>query len=445
MSNPNDSKIKGTDVFRVNKFNRTNQLPFYVDGSDALANKKQIITFYHVNSNHFVAFKAFITAYNEAYSSDWASEPVYGRADPIYMFKNTTRKITLAFKVPAATVNEAYENLTNVQKLLQYLYPNYKGLRPRAWDPDTNNGAGGFRESPGHAHANTIAGAPLVRLGVMNLARRRDNAQDGDTWQGDARLKTTQRDERTAAATEKRAGKILSNLELGVGSSAQTGLLGAITNINVNHNLEGADGVFEQGSDGGLLPKMIEVNVDFSPIHESFLGWLDDGTFGNSAFPYGANDTRDDYYFPALTTPIEQSSTGTGATTGDENEGLPSTAEDDPADQASPSEDVQSEQAAAMSFTADQAGGEAFAQVANAVSRQGGGYTWTEGWGDYSMNAQGDISWTTGGGGTAAVGSEGWQAILTTVKSDELKLMEQAEQVAGFGDDHLGDPSPGGY
>ena len=334
MSNANDPDLKGTDDFKVNKLNNGQLLPFYVDGTDALANKKQIITFYHVNSNHFVAFKAFITAYNETYSSDWASEQVYGRADPIYMFKSTTRKITLAFKVPAATISEAYENLTNIQKLLQYLYPNYKGLRPQAWDQESKS----FAETPGDAHANTIAGAPLVRLGVMNLARRRDSAADGDQFRPDAEV--------AGGTLEGITFEAKSNLKLHMPATAQTGLLGTISNVNVNHNLEGEDGVFEQDG-GALLPKMIEVNVDFNPIHESFLGWFDDGTFGNSAFPYGANDTKDDYYSAALTTAAEEGSTGTGELNPEEDERLPTATDDDPANQEEPPEDETSDQALA--------------------------------------------------------------------------------------------------
>jgi len=296
----------GNDKFDINKLAAAD-LPFYIDGTDALANtKKQIITFYHVNSDHFVAFKAFITAYNETYNSDWASEKVYGRADPIYMFKNTTRKITLAFKVPAATVDEAYQNLAKVQKLLQYLYPNYTGLHPRAYNPATKT----FEESrdsagnPLAAHANTISGAPLVRLGVMNLARRRD-AADVDKFVGVNEvmkkilkpsewgdMKKVQSAQNKAKAIIKSMGSIEDST-----ADATSGLLGVIENVNINHNIEGDDGVFEGNAGGAILPKMIEVNVDFSPIHEQHLGWFDDGTFGNMAFPYGAVDDMT-YYEP---------------------------------------------------------------------------------------------------------------------------------------------------
>ena len=76
----------------------------YADGSDAYANiNKIVISFYHVPTGRSVYFKAFIEAFNETYTSNWNSEEVYGRPDPIYLFKNTTRNITLAFKIPAAT------------------------------------------------------------------------------------------------------------------------------------------------------------------------------------------------------------------------------------------------------------------------------------------------------------------------------------------------------
>ena len=117
------------------------------DGSEGLANKGFVIGFRHVPSETEVYFKAFITTFNETYSSEWNSETVYGRADPIHMFKNTTRKITLAFKVPCFNSEEAYGNLARVQTLLQFLYPTYA---------DINS-------------ATTITQSPLVRIQVMNL------------------------------------------------------------------------------------------------------------------------------------------------------------------------------------------------------------------------------------------------------------------------------------
>ena len=138
---------------------------FFVDGSDALANKGFVVGFHHVPSGNEVYLKAFITAYNETFSPDWAEEKVYGRADPIYLFKQTTRVITVGIKVPAASAGEAFENLSKIQSLTQFLYPTYVDVQS----------------------ATTIAQSPLIRLQVMNLAadqsyfERKINIEDDGT------------------------------------------------------------------------------------------------------------------------------------------------------------------------------------------------------------------------------------------------------------------------
>jgi hypothetical protein len=232
-----------------------------VDGSDALANKGLVIGFYHVPSETEVYFKAFITAFNETYSSDWNSESVYGRVDPIYQFKNTTRRVTLAFKIPASTTGEAYGNLAKVQTLLQFLYPTYENIDS----------------------ATTITQSPLVRIQVMNLLAQTSPGSGDSARNGEALY-----------------SNYISQAD------ASSGLLGVINNLSVNHNLENPDiGVIEKGDgDAGniaILPKMIEVNLDFAVVHEQSLGWQN-GTFINQLFPYKApavaRQTRADMDIP---------------------------------------------------------------------------------------------------------------------------------------------------
>ena len=247
--------------FDVKKYDADRKDTNYVRATDAMANRGQVITFYHVNSGQNMAFKAFLTTYTDTFRPEWTSEAVFGRADPIYMYKNTSRSITIAFKVPAATQSEAWENLSKVQRLTTFLYPNY-------------NPVGGTAES---APAQTISGAPLVRMGLMNIIRTTENG-NGQPAPG-------------------KGGLVVPN-------NPATGLLGVIQNVTINHNLDNGSstgGGFEQSADTditdedtsadstSILPKFIEVNLDFAVIHETHLGWFDDGTFSNSAFPY---DTR---------------------------------------------------------------------------------------------------------------------------------------------------------
>ena len=218
----------------------------YVDGSDAYANlRKLFISFQHIPTQRSVFFKGFITAFNETYSSEWSSESVYGRADPIYMFKQTQRKISLSFKIPASSESEAYENLGKVQSLVQFLYPNYTDVQS----------------------ATTVSQSPLIRMKVINLLKNtNDNFSPGD-FKSSARARKAAReaDELSSYVSQQTWG-------------SDDGLLGVIDNLTVNHNLEGEDGSFVMGS-SAILPKFLDVNLAFSPIHEHPLGWDADGIF----------------------------------------------------------------------------------------------------------------------------------------------------------------------
>ena len=229
------------------------------DASDALGQAGYSIGLHHTISGKEVYFKAFLTAFNESYNSEWASETTYGRMDAIHMFKNTSRRITVAFKVPASTTGEAYENLARVQTLVQFLYPAY-----------TNVGG-----------AQTIAQSPLVRLKIMNMVQNQAIA--------------------AVPATENLPGDVVyDNYLQRTNVGADKGLLGWMSGLTVNHNLESDVGSFElqhqseqteneqyKGSGATILPKMIEINLDFTVIHEHSLGWAGD-TFSQQSFPYNA-------------------------------------------------------------------------------------------------------------------------------------------------------------
>ena len=258
---------------------------WYADGSDAYANAGYVIGFQYepAGKSQQVYFKAFITSFNETYTSDWATEQVYGRPDPIVLWKSTGRAITLAFKIPCATVAEGYENLIRLQKLIKFLYPMYT---------DVNK-------------AQTVAQSPMVRMRFMNLM------QNISAHQGDLNWK-----------------------KYGFDSNASNGLLGIIKNISINHNLESAEGgalehssspsghrlartgtgrhTVDPGANRSLLPKVIDVNLDFTPIHEHPLGWTKEGdnyyfgfskaSSGDTAeipFPYGAAASVTDARTPA--------------------------------------------------------------------------------------------------------------------------------------------------
>jgi hypothetical protein len=289
------------------------------DGSDVLKNRGYVVVITHVPSGKSITFKAFLNAYTETFSPDWVSEVVYGRADPIYQYKNTIRNLTVGLKIPAFSKQEAFENLAKVQRLTQFLYPNYTEV----------------------GSATTIAQSPLLRLGIMNIAnaQRTTGEITGALTEQLALATSAAQAEALQSAVDRIAvldnddsldteeynrlvEEIYSEYDASINtavttfvadqaqmqddvmdggggmnytsidnSTAKNGLLGAMKSLTINHNLDTEAGVIELGTDtasaGNILSKLIEINFDFGVIHEHHLGWNKDGNFETLSFPYG--------------------------------------------------------------------------------------------------------------------------------------------------------------
>ena len=136
-------------------------MPFWSDGSvpTGLANQAgQYIEFFHLVSRTSVAFRAFVTSYEDKWASEWNTEEAFGRMDPIATFKRTGRKISLGWEVVAEDHLSAYTNLADVSKLVRMLYPSY------------DSGPAGVN-GPARPSTTHIAGPPLLKLKFMNLIR----------------------------------------------------------------------------------------------------------------------------------------------------------------------------------------------------------------------------------------------------------------------------------
>ncbi len=255
-----------TNQFKQDKYNKTRtgiygegRERIVNDGADAYANLRGMqLSFMHVPTNKAVYFKAFIVAFNETFNSDWNQEQVFGRTDPIMMYKGTQRQISLNFKVPAFSEGEAYENLGRIQKLAQYLYPSYTDLDRRG--------------------QRVIAQSPLIRMKVLNLAQ--DQSKKYATEFKEAEKLFGNPDEQ--AATYFNGYKSSNN--------AGQGLLGVIRSMQVDHNIE-AQGVLEKGFNT-VLPKLLDVAVTFDVIHEQTMGFDQQGYELAPLAPYGVELER---------------------------------------------------------------------------------------------------------------------------------------------------------
>tara|TARA_R100001509_G_scaffold145837_2_gene102572 strand:+ start:7285 stop:8049 length:765 start_codon:yes stop_codon:yes gene_type:complete len=125
-------------------------------GDQALVSGRDMyIDFYHIATGFCVKFKAFITSIQDQFTSNWNSQDVYGRMDPLMTFQNTQRVVNLGFSVPAVNLEEAKRNMHALEHLIMQLYPTYQG--------------------------EVIAGSPLMKIKFANLiksATKKHNSPD---------------------------------------------------------------------------------------------------------------------------------------------------------------------------------------------------------------------------------------------------------------------------
>ena len=226
----------------------------FVDGSDAYANNyKAYITFYYVTKGRAVAFKAFITNFSDTFKANWNSTEVYGRGDPIYTYKSTSRSPSLSFDVIASTDEEAYGNLEKVQKLAQFTYPAYS------------------KPSDG---PKIISNAPYVKIGFMNLLTH--------TGVNDKKVEF----KKSNNHAQEKIAKIVA--EYSNGPKGSDGLLVALQDVSFTFDLKESNSVLGKGA---IFPRKISVNVNFYPIHQHE---LDGSTISeNTSFPYATNISED--------------------------------------------------------------------------------------------------------------------------------------------------------
>lgn len=171
------------------------------------------VQFYSIGTGQRAEFAGFISDFTDSFSSNWNNQQIFGRMDPVMNIIGTTRNISLGFTVPAYDLPEARQNLAEINKLAQFLYPTYRTVGSH----------------------QTVKGNPLVKVQFQNLiASGKNTLQAGKSFDLD---------------------------------SSKNGLIVAITSLSYNPD-------FEQGVLGGggmQYPKVWNVNMTMQVIHDHSL------------------------------------------------------------------------------------------------------------------------------------------------------------------------------
>jgi hypothetical protein len=217
----------------------------YADATNTLAlDRGMVLDFYHVPSGISVAFKGMINSFSDQYQSEWNTETVYGRMDPIPAFQGTARTISIEWDVVAGSVSESKLNMAKCETLMAMLYPTY--------------------ETQGNS--NSIASSPVFKFKFGNFAQ---NAASGGR---------------------------------GGGRASESGLTGFIGGFTFEPDFE--SGIIDNpdGDSGMFYPQRMTLSAEFTVLHTHDLGWKKDGAkptwaqnqpgatgagMATAGFPYG--------------------------------------------------------------------------------------------------------------------------------------------------------------
>jgi len=87
-----------------------------------------------INFNYHIA----PTSYNESFKSRWTSEDqAHGYLNPIFSYGGTEREVSMSFVLPAMTVAQARDNLSQCSKLSRTVYGRYRHLNTSTENSNT--------------------------------------------------------------------------------------------------------------------------------------------------------------------------------------------------------------------------------------------------------------------------------------------------------------------
>lgn len=174
----------------------------------------------YVKAGYTLVFPSIIDSISDSLKPTFNSEQIYGFTDGIQKFSNTSRTITLSFKVLAYDEQHAKKNLDAISALAEFMYPVYDGAVKGSI-----------------CNALVLREPPMLRLRFSNIiqrtARGNKNKNDNNAYM------------------------------------AEDGLLIVPTSLNFAPNLEA--GFFIENDN--LFPKEIKITLNCNVLHEETLGW----------------------------------------------------------------------------------------------------------------------------------------------------------------------------
>jgi hypothetical protein len=94
--------------------------------------------FHDLRTNEIVPFHAFLDSMSDSFSVDYSETQGYGRIGTVHSYKNTTRNISVTFKIVATGKSDFDHMWFKINKLVMMLFPQYTRGRPISYQEGDN-------------------------------------------------------------------------------------------------------------------------------------------------------------------------------------------------------------------------------------------------------------------------------------------------------------------
>jgi hypothetical protein len=198
----------------------------------------------HLATAQLVDFRGWVTEFSDGFTSNWNTESVYGRMDPLVTFQNTQRQISIGFDVVSGDINQAHQNLNKINTLISFLYPVY--------------------ETDARGIQNTLQAAPLLGMRWTNLIADVNDGSQLVGFLGGA----------TYAPDLSQGGFISMNAYTKTETEWEKPTGHVDTGVSTSEEVETVDYMkTRRGSEGLFVPKVVSLNLNFTVLHKHLTGW----------------------------------------------------------------------------------------------------------------------------------------------------------------------------
>lgn len=81
--------------------------------------------FQDLRTNEIIGFHAFLTALTDDYNANWETTDSFGRVDPVKIYRNTTRRISIGWYIISTSDEDFNDMWFKINKLVTLVYPQY--------------------------------------------------------------------------------------------------------------------------------------------------------------------------------------------------------------------------------------------------------------------------------------------------------------------------------